>query len=238
MKISAIPVQRKNTRRLTRRAPRYMPAPIRAAIPRPTTAPTSTQVAPVCADAACPTRNRAVSRPSRITATKARTAKPVRRAVSERPTERRVELVLDRRRGAPHPEQHPGDHPCREQHRDGLEQLLVRRRQLADGDEQRNAGRQADRDRRPDAQPDPPEGLPVPRPVEVGEDDPDDQRGLDALAEAGEQAGGEGPEVQGWLPWDAVSRAGGALVGGARWAECYGASAHRQATLISYHRTA
>jgi len=33
MKMSAIPVHRKNVRRLIRAAPRYMPAPIAAAIP-------------------------------------------------------------------------------------------------------------------------------------------------------------------------------------------------------------
>ena len=65
----------------------------------------------------------------------------------------------------------------------------------------------------------------VPGPGEVGEDDAHDQRRLDALAEAGQEAAGEGPDIHGGEAPSGAGWAGGAgrPAGRERWsgASCY-----------------
>jgi hypothetical protein len=96
---------------------------------------------------------------------------------------------------AAHPEEHPGDDRGRKQQRGSLEDLLIRFLEATDRLIQDESQDRAEDDRRTRAQEHDPDMPPVARPGEVGTDDGDDQRRLDAFAKAGQEAAGEGAEI-------------------------------------------
>ena len=104
------------------------------------------------------------------------------------------ELALEPPGRAAHPEDHPGHQGDRDDGRDRLEQLpgpvVGQQRRLGVGEQGAEAGPTA-RPRRPRR----PRAAPVPAPAglhQVGDEDADDQRGLEALAQADQVAGEEG----------------------------------------------
>ena len=187
---------------------------------RPMTAPATTQIWPPSAltEAAWPTRKSDVSTPSRMTATKARQRERDRRPVVERTVHRGLELALDAPRLTAHPEQHPGHDTGREDQRRRLEQLLVGLLEAADRDVDPDAedGRERDGDAGPEE--DLRDVARVAGPREIGADDGHDERRLDPLAKAGQQAAGERTDVHQSAGW-AMAKASvtGEGLPGSRW---------------------
>ena len=160
---------------------------------RPTTAPTRTERRAPLGGPDWPNRNRTVSRPSRMTATKASTASAVRRAIVERAIDRRLKLALDARAPGGASRTASRSRPRRRRPAvERLEELLVGPARAADG-------RRTERSRgwryRAIAAPTPTNtrGSASRRPSldQVGADDPDDEGGFDALTKADEKAGTE-----------------------------------------------
>ena len=120
--------------------------------------------------------------------------------VVDRPIDRRVELAPDAARLAAHPEQHPGHDRGGDDHRQAFEQLLVWLLEAADRLEQDDAEEGAQPEREPGAEEDPREVARVAGLGQIGTDDRDDQRGLDAFAETGQQSAGECADVHHGLP--------------------------------------
>jgi hypothetical protein len=106
-----------------------------------------------------------------------------------------VELAADARRLPAHPEQHPGHDRRREDHGQPFEELLVWLVEAADRREQDDP----DDRRQPECQPGSDEHVREVALVaglgQVGADDGEDERRLDAFAKAGQQAAGERAEV-------------------------------------------
>ena len=166
-------------------------------MPRPTSAPRRTDSAPVSADVRLAGEEQGRLDALADDRREGQEREAPRPAGVERPVDGRLELALDAGSLAPHPEQHPGHDAGRDEHDRALEDLLVRLLEGADRRIDPEADHRAQGDRDPGADPDL-AGVPaVPRPVEVGEDDADDERRLDAFAEAGQQPGRERPEVHG-----------------------------------------
>ena len=180
------------------------------AIARPTTAPTSVLVA-----SAAGGRGLAHEEERRLDALADDRREGEEReaedpAVHQGAVDAGMQLALDVRRGAAHPEEHPGDDTGGDEHRDALEDLLGRLLQPTDGVEEDEPDDDAQHDRHAGSEPDRPEVALVPGLREVRQDDADDEGRLDALAQAGQQACEEESEVQGELPWCLALRGPGA----------------------------
>ncbi|GMA88329.1 hypothetical protein GCM10025868_35790 [Angustibacter aerolatus] len=93
---------------------------------------------------------------------------------------------------AAHPEHHPGDHAERDDADDGLELLLLALRQALLEQREHDAEAQAEHDGRADADADLAQGVAAALRDEEGRDDPDDERGLEALAQADDEGGQHG----------------------------------------------
>ena len=102
-----------------------------------------------------------------------------------------LELALEMPRLPQHPEDHPGEESGRKEHRHALEDLLGRAGELRVDRIQDGEETEAHRGRRAEAEPDPAVRAFRADLGEVGEDDPGDERHLDALAEGDDQS----PEV-------------------------------------------
>ena len=99
----------------------------------------------------------------------------------DRARQLRLELLLDVHRLLPHPEDHPGEDGDGREHRDALEDLLGAAFELADGEEERRTREDRESDGGGGADPDDPEVAPVVGLGQIAQDDPDDQRGLEAF---------------------------------------------------------
>ena len=113
-----------------------------------------------------------------------------------------LELALHRPSLATHPEQHPGQDRHGEQAGEPLERLLDGDRQATDreGDDESDDGRQ--RQCGNDAEHHRAESIAAPQLDQVGADDADDERGLQALAEQQEERSSHG---RGSLRWRRTS---------------------------------
>ena len=184
------------------------------AIARPTTAPMSVLVASVPAAVAWPMRNSAVSMPSRITAVKARTERPrMPPCMSARSTPawssplmfaavRRIQKSIHVTTPAATSIAMPSKICSAGSSSPPI--VLKSTSPMTTLSDDRNA--------RPE--PDRPEVALVPGLGEVRQDDADDEGRLDALAQAGQQAGEEESEVQRRLPWCRAPMDAGGLFGG------------------------
>ena len=134
-------------------------------------------------------RKRTVSTPSRMTARNASATSASRAALGERSVDAVLELALERAALAAHPEEHPREHADGEDAGEALEGLLDDERQPLDreGDHQPDRDRQADRGN--DADRDLAERVAPADLHEVGGDDADDERGLEAFAKHQEERG-------------------------------------------------
>src|SRR5262245_47157638 len=113
-----------------------------------------------------------------------------------------LELALERATLAPHPEQHPGENRDSRERGDSFERLLERERQLLDRQRDDHADRDRQADRGPDADRHLRQRIAPADLHEVGGDDPDDEGGLEALAEHEEERrehSGGGPRNSGGL---------------------------------------
>ena len=97
----------------------------------------------------------------------------------------------------PHPDDHAGHQADRDQPDDGLQGLLPALRQAALEQVEDEAEPQAQRHGRGHAEPDLADGVPAALADQEGGHDADDQRGLEALAQADDEGGqhGGGPGV-------------------------------------------
>ena len=169
------------------------------AMARPMTAPTNVLLAWVPAAVAWPIRKSAVSMPSRMTAVKARIASPkMPPSTSARSTPAcSVPLMLAEVRRIQNSIQVTTAaamsiaKPSKICSAGSSKPPIVTNRTTPTAMLRATA--------RPGAQPDLAEVPLVPGLCQIGEDDAHDERSLDALAKAGQQAGGEESEIQGML---------------------------------------
>ena len=136
-------------------------------------------------------------------------SRPARGAAGEHVVEGGLDAFLEGAGGLPHPEDHPGDHGDGDQGEGAADDLLglegeglgAPREQGAEGE--REAGGQGDAD------PHLGEDVSTVGAHEVGGDDADDERGLEALAEGDEEVGDEhGAPAAGCAggPWERAGR--------------------------------
>ena len=131
-------------------------------------------------------RNSAVSRPSRPTASMATITSDHGLASAASSTWARSSPEMPRGRPG-HPEDHPGDEADRDDRQQAADQLLGLEGQALRTEGQREAEAERDADRDADADPDPGQQVAAVGLDQIGDQDADDERRLEALAQADQE---------------------------------------------------
>ena len=145
-------------------------------------------VAPDPLACAAAQRNSEVSRPSRATARNAVTTRR-QRAHRQGGVELALQVGLEEAGGAAHPEDHPRDETDRDDGHHPAEALLRLEAQVVAREGQQGTEGEADHQRHRDTDPHEPHPTPVAGLDQVGDQDADDQRRLEAFAQADEVVG-------------------------------------------------
>jgi hypothetical protein len=108
-------------------------------------------------------------------------------AVLEGAVDAGFERVLHGATGAAHPEDHPRDHRDGEEREASAEDLLGLERQAVGAESQDCTEAEGEHDRQRDAGEHPPYGVFATELSEIGDEDADDERGLEPLTEADQE---------------------------------------------------